>query len=56
VNGNSIYYIALDNKPVYYSISTAVDDSIVILNKGDTIKVTYVAGEESILTAKAIGK
>ncbi|MBR4286394.1 MAG: CvpA family protein [Clostridia bacterium] len=56
VNGNSIYYIALDGNPVYYAMSTAEDDKVVILNKGDTIKVTYVAGEESILTAKAIGK
>lgn len=56
VNGNSIYYIALDGAPVYYSISTAEDDSVVILNKGDTIKVSYVASEESIVTSKTIEK
>lgn len=56
VNGNSIYYIALDGNPVYYSISTAEDDSVVILNKGDTIKISYVASEESIVTSKTIEK
>ncbi len=56
VNGNSIYYIALDGNPVYYAMSTAEDDNVVILNKGDTVKITYVAGEEAIVTAKAISK
>ena len=56
VNGNSIYYIALDGNPVYYAMSTAEDDAVVILNKGDTVKITYVAGEEAIVTAKAISK
>ena len=56
VNGNSIYYIAVDNKPVYYSISTAEDDAVVILNVGDTVNISYVASEESIVTAKTIGK
>ncbi len=56
VNGNSIYYIALDDKPVYYSISTAEDDAVVILNVGDTVNISYVASEEAIVTAKTIGK
>ena len=56
VNGNSIYYFALDGNPVYYSISTAEDDLVVILNEGDTIKISYVAGEEAIVTAKSISK
>ena len=56
VNGNSIYYIAVDNKPVYYSISTAEDDNVVILNVGDTVNISYVASEEAIVTAKTIAK
>ena len=56
VNGNSIYYIAVDNNPVYYSISTAEDDNVVILNVGDTVNISYVASDEAIVTAKAIGK
>ncbi len=56
VNGNSIYYIAVDNKPVYYSISTAEDDAVVILNVGDTVNISYVASDEAIVTAKTIGK
>lgn len=56
VNGNSVYYFAVDNKPVYYSISASEDDTVVILNKGDTIKISYVPSETSIVTAKTIGK
>ena len=56
VNGNSIYYIAVDNNPVYYSISTAEDDNVVILNVGDTVNISYVASEEAIVTAKTIAK
>ena len=56
VNGNSIYYIAVDNNPVYYSISTAEDDNVVILNVGDTVNISYVASEEAIITAKTIAK
>lgn len=56
VNGNSIYYIALDNKPVYYSISTAEDDAVVILNVGDTVNISYVVSKEAIVTAKTISK
>lgn len=56
VNGNSIYYIAVDNNPVYYSISTAEDDNVVILNVGDTVNISYVASEEAIVTAKTISK
>ncbi len=56
VNGNSVYYFALDGNSVYYAISAAEDDLVVILNKGDTIKLSYVAGEEAIVTAKSISK
>ncbi len=56
VNGNSIYYIAVDNKPVYYSISTAEDDNVVILNVGDTVNISYVASEDAIVTAKTVSK
>ncbi len=56
VNGNSVYYFALDDKPVYYSISASEDDTVVILNKGDTIKISYVASKKNIVTAKTIEK
>ncbi len=56
VNGNSIYYIAVDNKPVYYSISASDDDSVVILNIGDTVNISYKADVGTILSAKEIKK
>ena len=56
VNGNSIYYIAVDNKPVYYSIAASDDDSVVILNVGDKVNISYVASSEAIVTAKEIKK
>ncbi len=56
VDGNSIYYIAVDGKPVYYSISASDDDSVVILNNGDKVKISYKAEEGSIVSAKEIKK
>ncbi len=55
-NGNSVYYIAIDGNPVYYAISAAEDNTVVILNKGDTVNISYVASDEEIITAKTIGK
>ena len=56
VNGNSIYYIALDGGKTYYSISASEDDSVVILNVGDTVKISYKTAEGTIVTAKSIEK
>lgn len=56
VNGNSIYYIAVDNKPVYYSISAASDDAVVILNVGDKVNISYASADGSIISAKDITK
>ena len=54
VNGNSFYYIALDGNKTYYSISASDDDSVVILNTGDKVKISYKTAEGNIITAKAI--
>lgn len=54
VNGNSVYYIALDGKPVYYSIAAADSENVVILNIGDTVNITYKAAQGSIISAKEI--
>ena len=56
VNGNSIYYIALDGGKTYYSISASEDDSVVILNVGDTVKISYKTAEGTIVTAKSVEK
>ena len=54
VNGNSIYYIALDGGKTYYSISASDDDSVVILNTGDKVKISYKSAEGNIITAKSV--
>ena len=38
----------------YYSISAADSPEAVILNEGDQVTITYVSGEESILTGVAL--
>ena len=40
-NGNSYYYIQIDNEKIYYEISSADDDRIVIMNAGDKISLMY---------------
>ena len=54
VNGNSVYYIALDGKAVYYSIAAAEAENVVILNIGDTVTVTYKTAEGNIISAKDV--
>ena len=54
VDGNSIYYIALDGKKTYYALAAAEDNSVVILNVGDKVTITYKASDENIITAKSI--
>ena len=54
VNGNSVYYIALDGNKTYYAISASDDDSVVILNTGDKVKISYKSADGNIITAKAI--
>ncbi|MBQ6936687.1 MAG: CvpA family protein [Clostridia bacterium] len=53
-NGNSVYYIALDGKVVYYSMSAVNDNNVVILNVGDTVTITYKTQEGKIIPAKTI--
>ena len=54
VNGNSIYYIALDGNKTYYAMSASDDDSVVILNTGDKVKISYKSAEGNIITAKSV--
>lgn len=54
VNGNSIYYIALDGNKTYYSLSASDDDSVVILNTGDKVKISYKSAEGNIISAKSV--
>lgn len=52
-SGESYYYIKLSSNPAYFSISASKEEGVVILNKGDTVTVTY-SGEGSIISADKI--
>ncbi len=55
VDGNSIYYIKLDESELYFAISASKDASVVILNNGDTVKITYVVTEgAAIVNASSV--
>ena len=46
MGGESVYFIELDDKGVYYSIEASDNAAVVILNKGDTVTVTVDADAE----------
>ncbi len=54
VNGNTTYYIAIDGGKTYYSITAAEDESVVILNVGDKVDITYKTSDSNIVSAKSI--
>ncbi len=55
IGGESYYYIKLDKGDVYYKTSASKNESVVILNKGDEITVTYAGdGEGSIINVTEI--
>ncbi len=54
VSGNSIYYIKLDSSDAYYSISASDDETVVVLNKGDTVNINYKSAEGKIISAKTL--
>ena len=51
--GESYYYIKLEGGEKYYSISASKDESVVILNKGDKVEITF-EGNGAILSASKI--
>ena len=46
MGGESVYFIEIDGKGVYYSIEASDNAAVVILNKGDTVTVTVDAEAE----------
>lgn len=46
--GNTVYYLKLENDPVYYSISAGDDERAVILSVGQTVTFTYDTAGDSI--------
>ena len=55
VDGNSIYYIKLDESELYFAISASKDANVVILNNGDMVKIIYVVTEgAAIVNASSV--
>ena len=53
MGGESYYYIKLDSNAAYFSIAASKAETVVILNKGDSVTVTY-SGEGAIIDADSI--
>lgn len=53
ISGNTVYYIKLEGNNTYFSISASKDETVVILNKGDNVTITY-SGEGAIISAGSI--
>ena len=49
VNGNTYFYIELDNSGVYYYVAADVADMVVLFNEGDIITVTIDEASEGKL-------
>jgi len=54
VDGNTIYYIRLEDSDVYYTISAQTAPAAVILDEGDEITVTFAPAEGEIVAAEGI--
>lgn len=51
--GESYYYIKLDSNPAYFSFAAKNNESVVILNAGNSVKISY-RGEGAIIAAESI--
>lgn len=51
--GDSYYYIKLDSNAAYFSIAASKDETVVILNAGDSVTVTY-SGAGAIIAADSV--
>ena len=54
VEGNTWYYLRLQDGTVYYAISAADDKNAVILSVGDSVTITFTEGDERILSAYSV--
>lgn len=54
VDSNSQYYFIVDGAPKIFTMSVKDDNNIIVLNVGDSIKVTYEQTENAIAKAVSI--
>ena len=58
IDGNSVYYISLENDSKYFAVKASDEESVVILNAGDTVTVSYdkEKAADAIIAAESIVK
>ncbi len=54
INGNSVYFIELDESGVYFSVKASEEETVVIMNTGDNVIITYNEAEGEIVEANDI--
>ncbi len=54
IDGNSVYFIELDESGVYYSIKASEAEKVVIMNVGDNVTISYAESEGEIIEAETI--
>lgn len=54
IGGDSYYYIKLEDGETYYSIRAGLQQSVVILNVGDSVEITCEKGDDDIIEASGI--
>jgi hypothetical protein len=54
MGGESVYFIELDGKGVYYSIAASDAEAVVIMNKGDKVSIKFAAAEGKIIDAVSV--
>lgn len=47
IGGESVYYIELDENGIYFTVKASDEPSVVIMNKGQNVKITYAEGEKA---------
>ena len=54
MGGESVYFIQLDGKGAYYSIAASDAETVVIMNKGDTVSIRFKPADGKIIEAVSV--
>ncbi len=54
IDGNTVFYIQLENSNTYYAVSASENEIAAILNVGDRVTIGYMPDENEILSAASI--
>lgn len=54
MGGESVYFLELDGKGVYYSIKASDNNNVVIMSKGDSVTITCEKSDKSIVEIETI--